>query len=273
MKHTFALAAAALFLDSTFATPLVARQGGGSGQGPYGPGRYKTDSALNGHTIYYPSKDTGTEKLPVLVWGNGACSTQGTSNSALLQNIASYGFLAIAEGAPNGGGTSNKDTMAQAVNWIAKTAGTGNYKNVDGSKIMVAGFSCGGVEAMDNTWNSNVKTVGVISSGLLSNQSAAKDFRKPVLFVLGGSGDIAYANGERDFKNLPNGTPSWKGNIPVGHGGTLGDANGGRFGKVILNWLLYVFKGQTSGLDYLKSGYKADSWQVETKSLDLLKPF
>lgn len=59
----------------------------------------------------------------------------------------------------------------------------------------------------------------------------------------------------------------------MGHGGTLGDANGGRFGKVILNWLLYVFKGQTSGLDYLKSGYKAEGWQVETKSLDLLKPF
>lgn len=84
--------------------------------------------------------------------------------------------------------------MAQAVNWAAKTAGTGAYANVDGSKIMVAGFSCGGVEAEDNIWNSNVKTVGVISSGLLSNQSAAKDFKKPILFVLGGSGDIAYAN-------------------------------------------------------------------------------
>jgi dienelactone hydrolase len=130
----------------------------------------------------------------VLVWGNGACSTTGTSNSALLQNIASYGFLAIAEGAPNGGGTSDKNTMGNAVNWIAKTAGTGAYANVDASKIMVAGFSCGGVEAEDNIWNSNVKTVGVISSGSLQNQTASKVFNKPILFVLGGSGDIAYAN-------------------------------------------------------------------------------
>jgi dienelactone hydrolase len=84
--------------------------------------------------------------------------------------------------------------MAQAVGWIAKTAGTGAYANVDASKIMVAGFSCGGVEAMDNTWNSNVKTIGVISSGLLQNTTAAKDFTKPVLFVLGGSSDIAYTN-------------------------------------------------------------------------------
>jgi dienelactone hydrolase len=132
--------------------------------------------------------------MPVLVWGNGACSTDGRSNSALLQNIASYGFLAIAEGGPNGGGSSNKDTMRAAIDWVTKTAGTGAYANVDASKIMAAGFSCGGVEAIDNIWDSRVDTVGVISSGLLSNQTAAKDWRKPVLFVLGGSGDIAYAN-------------------------------------------------------------------------------
>lgn len=79
--------------------------------------------------------------------------------------------------------------------------------------------------------------------------------------------------GERDFDNLPSGTPSWKGNIPVGHGGTLNDANGGRFGKVILNWLLYTFKNNTAGLTYLTDGYKADSWTVETHELNLLKPF
>jgi hypothetical protein len=72
---------------------------------------------------------------------------------------------------------------------------------------------------------------------------------------------------------MAQGVPSWKGNIPVGHGGTLGDANGGRFGKVILNWLLYTFQGKDEGLQYLKSGYSADQWQVETKSLDALKPF
>jgi len=275
MKHTVALAAAALF-QGAFANPapeIVARQGSGSGSGPYGPGTYKTDSSLSGHTIYYPTKAPTTEKLPVLVWGNGACSTQGTSNSALLQNIASYGFIAIAEGAPNGGGSSNAQTMATAINWAAKTAGTGNYATMDASKIMAAGFSCGGVEAEDNLQNANVKTVGVVSSGLQSNTDAAKNFKKPVIFIIGGSGDVAYANAERDYKNIPSGIPTWKGNINVGHGGTLGDKDGGRFGKVLLNWLLYTFKNQTSGLEYLKTGYKNDGWNVESKSLDNLKPF
>ncbi|KAF2118883.1 armadillo-type protein [Lophiotrema nucula] len=84
---------------------------------------------------------------------------------------------------------------------------------------------------------------------------------------------VTPAIGERDYKALPDGTPSWKGNIPVGHGGTLNDANGRRFGKVILNWLLYTFKSNTTALDYLNSGYKADNWTVETHQFDLLKPF
>jgi dienelactone hydrolase len=84
--------------------------------------------------------------------------------------------------------------MKAAVDWVTKSAGTGAYANVDATKIMAAGFSCGGTEAMDNVWDSRVDTIGVISSGLLSNYTAAAQWRKPVLFVLGGSGDIAYQN-------------------------------------------------------------------------------
>ena len=84
--------------------------------------------------------------------------------------------------------------MAAAINWAAKTAGTGSWTTMDSTKIMAAGFSCGGVEAEDNLQNANVKTVGVISSGLQSNTNAAKNFKKPVLFVIGGSGDVAYQN-------------------------------------------------------------------------------
>jgi len=262
----------------------------GSGAGPFAPGTYKTDSSLQGKTIYYPTKTNGSEKMPVLVWGNGACSTKGLSNSALLQNIASYGFLAIAEGGLNGGGTSDAQTMKQSIDWVIQNAGKGDYANVDATKIMAAGFSCGGVEAIDNIWDSRVDTIGIISSGLLTNYTAANNWMKPVLFVLGGSSDIAYPNvsdssscllvvmltdtkGERDYQNIPAGVPTWKGNINVGHGGTLGDANGGRFGKAILNWMLWTLKGDTNAATYFTSGYQADGYQVESKSLNTLKPF
>jgi len=79
--------------------------------------------------------------------------------------------------------------------------------------------------------------------------------------------------GERDFKSLPDDTPSWKGNIPVGHGGTLNDANGGKFGKVGLNWLDWYFRGSTTAKDYLiGGGAKTDGWTIETHALDKLQP-
>jgi hypothetical protein len=58
----------------------------------------------------------------------------------------------------------------------------------------------------------------------------------------------------------------------VGHGGTLGDANGGTFGKAILNWMLWTLKGRNDSAAYFTSGYRADNWQVETHDLSLLKP-
>lgn len=152
------------------------------------------DSGLPGHTIYLPAGNPTNGKYPVLVWGNGACSTDGRSNSALLRNMAANGFLAISEGGLNGGGSSTAQTMKAAIDWITKTAGTGRYANVDASRIMAAGFSCGGVQAADNINDPRVDTVGIISSGLLSNTDAAKSWKKPVLFVLGGTGDIAYQN-------------------------------------------------------------------------------
>ena len=89
--------------------------------------------------------------------------------------------------------------------------------------------------------------------------------------VLGGS-DGSW-QGERDFKALPAATASWKGNLPVGHGGTLFDANGGKFGRAGLAWLEYLFKGNTTAGQYIiGDGYKADNWTVETHALTNLKP-
>ncbi|KAI3325643.1 hypothetical protein HD806DRAFT_552903 [Xylariaceae sp. AK1471] len=253
------------------AKPVDKRQQQGGGNGPYGPGKYTTESSLGSHTIYMPS-NSGNTSLPVLVWGNGGCGSDGASNSALLQQIASYGYLAIASGGPGQQGGTTAQMMTDSINWAVSNAGKGQYANVDATKIMAAGFSCGGIEAYAQIWDPRVATIGIFSSGLLDNQTAAQHFDKPILFCLGGTGDIAYQNGERDFKNLPTNTPSWKGNLNVGHGGTLFDANGGLFGKAGLNWLQWVFRNDQQAKAYLQSGYTADGWQVQTHALDKLKP-
>jgi dienelactone hydrolase len=59
---------------------------------------------------------------------------------------------------------------------------------------MAAGFSYGGVEAMAQAWDQRVKSLGIYSSGLLTNYTAAANFPQPILFPLGGPRDVAYAN-------------------------------------------------------------------------------
>ncbi|HEX2758878.1 MAG TPA: hypothetical protein VHM27_00140, partial [Rhizomicrobium sp.] len=69
---------------------------------PLGSGPHRAimemDDSLPGHTIYRPSDLAAAGKLPLLVWGNGACANSGIAHRWFLADIASYGYLAIANG-------------------------------------------------------------------------------------------------------------------------------------------------------------------------------
>jgi hypothetical protein len=70
-----------------------------------GTGSFKavvvSDSSLTTHTIYRP-KDMNVfgekVKLPIIAWGNGACSNSNSSHQNYLSEIASHGFLVVAIG-------------------------------------------------------------------------------------------------------------------------------------------------------------------------------
>ncbi|KZL87032.1 beta xylanase [Colletotrichum incanum] len=243
-----------------------------NGNGPYAPGGYRVDSSLPSHTIYSPgSGNPGL--LPVFIWGNGACSADGTSAQNYLKQIASYGYLVISQGTPGKSGSTTAAQMKQAVDWAA-AGGKGAFAGkVNTKQIMTAGYSCGGTEAYNFINDNRVSSIGIFNSGLLGNYDQAKQIRKPIIFALGGPNDIAYPNGERDYNNLPSGTPAWKGNLNrVGHGGTYGEANGGAFAKATVQWLNWVFKGDASGKTYLLGGTAADGWNnAVNKGLDNLK--
>jgi hypothetical protein len=57
------------------------------------------DSTLATHTIYRPAT-LGPSKHPVLVWGEGACVKNGLTFPEFLSEIASHGFVVIADGPP-----------------------------------------------------------------------------------------------------------------------------------------------------------------------------
>lgn len=68
--------------------------------------------------------------------------------------------------------------------------------------------------------------------------------------------------GESDYRNLPSGTPSWKGNLnSVGHGGTYGQYNGGLYAKATVKWLQFVLKGDASARAYFEGNTAvSDGW-------------
>ncbi|KAF2435972.1 hypothetical protein EJ08DRAFT_684927 [Tothia fuscella] len=164
---------------------------GGLATGPYKSG-YFEDPGFPKHTIFAPVSPPPELKMPVLIFGNGGCSGNGTLFRRSLWEMASYGIFSIAMGSIAGS------------DWVEKNAGRGQYTNVDGSRIAV--------------WNDpRVSFIGMFNGEELNKATIAPKITKPVFYFLGGSSDVAYPNGERDYKSLPASTPSWKGNLPVGH--------------------------------------------------------
>ncbi|MEV1057679.1 cellulose binding domain-containing protein [Micromonospora chalcea] len=257
------------------ATPAGAAIGG---SGPY-PADYETSSTLANHTIFRP-QTLPSERLPILVWGNGACSANGLSQGNFLREIASHGFLAIANGAPNGSGSTNAQMLTQSIDWaVAENSRSGSkyFNRLDTTKIAVAGFSCGGVEAYAVSNDPRVTTTGIFSSGLLND---ADDYQlrrltKPIAYFIGGPSDIAYPNAMDDWGKLPSGLPAFMGNLNVGHGGTYDQPNGGEFGRVAVLYLKWRLKGDVgAGANFVgpDCGLCRTQWTVQQKNLTLDPP-
>ena len=67
------------------------------GQGPYKAIMTEVPS-LQAHTVFVPqdlSKFGKKNLLPVLVWGNGACTNSPWEHFKFLNEIASYGFIVV----------------------------------------------------------------------------------------------------------------------------------------------------------------------------------
>ena len=214
-----------------------------------------SDPGIKEGTIYRPMDLGGAEKYPIFAWGEGGCQQNGTSNLAVMGEIASHGYFVIADGVPNGTGGrgmgSNAVEMGKPllayIDWaIAENEKpcSAYYQSLDTKKIATNGFSCGGLMAEGTAGDPRITTWGLNSSGLFSvNEPLYKMIHTPVLIVLGGSADIAYENGIRDYDNIaPLGMPimlfSKNGS---NHGGDLMNGKGD-FAKIDLAWLNWWLK-------------------------------
>ncbi len=260
MKTTLALAFGAAVLVST-----VMAQGTGEkirvvnvtlkGNPPTGPNQavIEHDQGLGTHTIYRPANLTAT-KYPLLVWGEGGCAKNGLTFPAYLSEIASYGFVIVADGPPvenaggrggpggarggpggppnagrNGaGGTppapggnrnmTDGSALIAAIDWMEKETKDSNsrfYQKVDTSHVAAMGMSCGGLMSYGASADPRIATVGIWNSGLFEkDQKIIGGIHSSVIIITGGDTDIAHDNGKSDYEVMPPRVPIFYGVYP-----------------------------------------------------------
>lgn len=312
-----------------------------------GTGAYKAimmeEASLSSHTIFRPqdiSKFNKSNKMPVVVWGNGGCAESPSGHVNFLNEVASQGFLIVAIGpsnyevmeAPRPGQTGDVRPMGQpgqrprrsngngggmppmggggmppmggggmppmgggapqgnnnwvmgdplglqvALDWVLKQNDDPNspyYQKLDVDNIAAAGMSCGGLQALHMSDNEKIKTILVMNSGYFGeNEKETLDQMKAksVIWILGGSSDIAYNNGWNDFKTIQK-KPAFACSLnTVGHGGTYMEPHGGEYAIVATAWLKWQLQGNNEagkmfeGADY--SLAKRPNWTCEKKNI------
>ncbi len=270
------------------------------GTGPYPAIKHEVPILPN-HVVYEPA-DLATlkqVKMPIYVFGNGACSEDGSSQRHHLLEIASHGYFVIASGRIfSGNGTKltaadwikHRDKtsyrlIGEAIDWaISENTRSGSpYEGlIDTAHIAVSGYSCGGVQALRYVVDPRVKTFVIMNAGLstqtgdrtgeMALSAEALDLiQVPTLYVLGGPRDVAYNVGSGDYARLTNVSAALI-NLDVGHQGTFSQPNGGAAAKAVVAWLEWQFRDKDEAARWF-IGEECrlcldPNWKIETRNLE-----
>ena len=199
MKPTVGLTLALVVAGAVAAARAQAPGAVSPGSGSF-PAVMEADPGLTTHVVYRPRDlaALGAHKLPIVVWGNGACVNVGNAFRHFLTEIASHGYLAIAVGplgpervvaapAPPPAGApaprpqnaappalppaaTKASQLIDALNWaVAENGRPGSryYGKLDTTKVAAMGMSCGGLQAIDAAHDPRVTTLGVWNSGVI----------------------------------------------------------------------------------------------------------
>jgi hypothetical protein len=275
------------------------------GTGPY-PAMKEEFASLPQHVVYRPQdlQKLGNTKLGVVAWGNGGCSEDGASSRLHLLEIASHGYLVIANGTIKSGPgippspppqprtdgqlpppATSSQQLTEAIDWALKEnerSGSPFYGLIDANAIAVSGFSCGGLQALEIGGDKRLRTLVIHNSGIFKPENAValpsmdigkdtlKKLHTPIIYIQGGPTDIAYENGMDDFKRIEH-VPAAIANLDVGHGGTFHEPNGGRAAQVAVAWLQWQLRGDESAKQWFvgdKCRLCTDKdWKFESKKL------
>ncbi|QYE36714.1 hypothetical protein KZX46_07300 [Polymorphobacter sp. PAMC 29334] len=272
------------------------------GTGPY-PAIKTVEPGLPDHVVYLPADPAklGSRKLGVLVWGNGGCSDDAASARQHLAEIASHGYVVIAPGkilsgpgAPRRPARSAPEPLgiktdtaqvASGIDWALaenNRAGSPLYHRIDPALVAVSGHSCGGLQALQIAADPRIHAVIIHNSGVFTDggnpiaglkvdKMLLKTLHTPVLYVMGGPGDVAFANGSDDYDKITV-VPAMLVSHDTGHGGTFGLANGGDNAQVAVAWLAWQLRHDPAAAHWFKGAdcrlCTDKAWTVRKKGID-----
>jgi dienelactone hydrolase len=157
------------------------------------------------------------------------------------------------------------ERLNAAIDWLIaenSRAESPYYNKIDTTRIAVAGASCGGMMALQIALEPRVKSLTMFNSGVFSTDAAMlkyappamraglptvtqddlKRLRAPVLYMTGGTEDLAYPNAQNDFARIQNVPAFWADRPHTGHIGVSFDPHS-EGSKIEYHWLEYTLFG------------------------------
>lgn len=258
-----------------------------------GTGRYRaivvSEKSLPNFTVYRPYNVQYAARregpLPVLIWCNGACSGSTSSYERMLNEMASHGYMVVGIGAfemtddERDDGGSDEKMVVEAYNWLVKQEKlktSDYYHAINVKNVALAGHSCGGAQAIANCAKSWVKTLLIMNAGMGgmsmggASPSTLNSLHCPLIYMTGGTGDVAYENAKTDFGKIKKSVPvAWADLSDAGHNPGYWEQGGGRFPKLALKWMDWHLKGyKQNARIFLKPDLKGfpNKWTIQTRN-------